>query len=72
MLHWEDRSFRDHGISEWQSYITHHYLTTNRTAKVWVNFQLTYDLKGHEQAVWAVKAVDEEHFLTGKFSCPAE
>ncbi|EKM82501.1 hypothetical protein AGABI1DRAFT_34287 [Agaricus bisporus var. burnettii JB137-S8] len=38
----------------------------DKTAKVWINFQLKYDLKGHEQAVWAVKAVDEERFLTGK------
>ncbi|KAF8350535.1 phospholipase A-2-activating protein [Amanita rubescens] len=35
------------------------------TAKVWVNFQLAYELKGHQQSVLAVAAVDEERFLTG-------
>jgi len=39
-----------------------------RTAKVWKNFSLAYDLKGHEQSVWAVVAIDEERFLTG--ICP--
>ncbi len=38
-----------------------------RTAKVWKSFKLAYDLKGHEQSVWAVLAVDEEQFLTGVF-----
>jgi len=37
----------------------------NRTAKVWTQFQLRYDLKGHQQAVWAVIAIDDEQFLTG-------
>jgi hypothetical protein len=36
-----------------------------RTAKVWKNFTLAYDLKGHGQSVWAVVAIDEERFLTG-------
>lgn len=40
-------------------------LTTCRTAKVWKNFTLTYDLKGHQQSVWAVLAVDDDRFLTG-------
>lgn len=51
-------------------WIPRDYLTLDRTAKVWVNFQLTFDLKGHQQSVWAVKAVDEEQFLTGKSSHP--
>ncbi|KAG1758901.1 WD40-repeat-containing domain protein [Suillus occidentalis] len=34
------------------------------TAKVWKQFQLVYDLKGHQQAVWGVLAIDEENFLT--------
>ena len=37
----------------------------HRSAKVWKDFQLAYDLKGHSYAVWAVLAVDEEQFLTG-------
>lgn len=36
-----------------------------RTAKVWKDFTLAYELKGHEQSVWAVLAVDEEQFITG-------
>lgn len=38
-----------------------------RTAKVWKNFQELYELKGHEQSVWAVLIIDEanEMFLTG-------
>lgn len=36
-----------------------------RTAKVWKNFQLVHDLKGHQQSVWAVLAVDSETTLTG-------
>jgi len=39
---------------------------TSRTAKIWINFQLAYDLKGHQQSVWAVKAIDEEQSLTGR------
>ena len=38
----------------------------SRTAKVWQNFQLSFELRGHEQSVWAVLAVDEETFLTGE------
>jgi len=37
----------------------------DRTAKVWKNFKLVHDLKGHEQSVWAVLAVNEEQVLTG-------
>ncbi|KAF9059086.1 WD40-repeat-containing domain protein [Rhodocollybia butyracea] len=32
---------------------------------VWKNFNLAYELTGHEQSVWAVLAVDEELVLTG-------
>lgn len=40
-----------------------------RTAKVWKNWQLEYTLKGHEQSVWAVLALDgpeDDLVLTGK------
>ncbi|KAF8912027.1 phospholipase A-2-activating protein [Gymnopilus junonius] len=37
----------------------------DKTAKVWKNFNLAYDLKGHQQSVWAVLGVDEDQFLTG-------
>ncbi|KAF4615497.1 hypothetical protein D9613_002740 [Agrocybe pediades] len=37
----------------------------DKTAKVWKNYSLTYDLKGHQQSVWAVLAVEEDQFLTG-------
>lgn len=37
----------------------------HRTAKVWKNFTLQYDLKGHQQSVWAVLALEDSHFLTG-------
>ena len=36
-----------------------------RTARVWRNFQLAYELKGHQQSVWAVLAIEEQHVLTG-------
>jgi hypothetical protein len=39
-----------------------------RTVKVWKNFQLVHDLKGHQQSVWAVLAIDEECVLTGTSS----
>lgn len=35
------------------------------TAKVWINFQPAYELKGHQQSVLAVIAADEEQVLTG-------
>ena len=41
-----------------------------RTAKVWKNFTLVYDLKEHEQSVWAVLAIDEDRFLTGEYIVP--
>lgn len=43
-------------------------VTTNRTGKVWVNFQLAYDLEGHDQSVLDVKAIEEDQFLTGAVS----
>jgi phospholipase A-2-activating protein len=39
---------------------------SRRTAKVWKNFSLAYDLKGHEYSVWAVLALDEDQYLTGE------
>lgn len=48
------------------------FFSSYRTAKVWdtSNFQLKYTLEGHEQAVWAVLALDGEDdlVLTGKIS----
>ncbi|KAJ3504097.1 hypothetical protein NLJ89_g8115 [Agrocybe chaxingu] len=37
----------------------------DKTAKVWKNYNLAYDLKGHQQSVWAVLGIDEDQFLTG-------
>jgi len=37
----------------------------DRTARVWKNFKLAHELKGHEQAVWAVLFLDEDTYLTG-------
>jgi hypothetical protein len=48
----------------WEVYLTDLDFTS-RTAKVWKNFNLAYELKGHEQSVWAVLAIDEEQTLTG-------
>lgn len=39
-----------------------------RTAKVWKDFKLLYDLVGHQQSVWAVLAINSEEFLTGSSS----
>lgn len=36
-----------------------------RTARVWVKFSQAYELAGHQQAVWAVVAVNDTQFLTG-------
>ena len=36
-----------------------------RTAKVWTNFQLVYDLVGHTQSVWAVVSIEGNQYLTG-------
>lgn len=38
-----------------------------RSAKVWQNFELLYDLKGHQQSVWAVLILQEGQYLTGMF-----
>ncbi len=38
-----------------------------RTGKVWVDFQLAYDLKGHDQSVLDVKVIEEDQFLTGTY-----
>ena len=37
--------------------------------KVWKDFQELYELRGHDQSVWAVQILDEmeETYLTGKF-----
>ncbi|KAI0006182.1 WD40-repeat-containing domain protein [Russula compacta] len=37
----------------------------DKTAKVWRNFQLVFDLKGHTQPVWAVVAIEGDDYLTG-------
>ncbi|KAL4067764.1 WD40-repeat-containing domain protein [Scleroderma yunnanense] len=36
----------------------------DKTAKVWKNFALQYDLKGHQQSVWSVLAITAKEFLT--------
>ncbi|KAJ3371504.1 hypothetical protein GGF31_003113 [Allomyces arbusculus] len=36
----------------------------DKTARVWVNGECLYTLKGHQHAVWAVLAVNATHFLT--------
>lgn len=36
-----------------------------RTAKVWKNYTLVFDLKAHQQSVWAVLVIEDDHFLTG-------
>ncbi|KAJ2927584.1 hypothetical protein H1R20_g9510, partial [Candolleomyces eurysporus] len=38
---------------------------SENVSKVWKNFSLAYDLKGHEYSVWAVLALDEDQYLTG-------
>lgn len=62
------QSSQDHGTSQylffrWRSATAHIH---ERTAKVWKNFQLLYDLVGHQQSVWAVLAIDGAQFLTGR------
>ncbi|KAI0302198.1 WD40-repeat-containing domain protein [Russula brevipes] len=37
----------------------------DKTAKVWINFQLVHDLVGHTQPVWAVVAIEGGQYLTG-------
>ena len=36
------------------------------TAKVWKDFKLAFDLKGHAQSVLTVVAIDGEEFITGQ------
>jgi len=38
------------------------------TAKVWKDFKLAYNLKGHSQSVLTVVALDGEEFITGQNS----
>lgn len=40
---------------------------SSRTARIWRDFQPLYELRGHEQSVWAVLIVDDpgETYLTG-------
>ena len=40
-----------------------------RTARVWKDWQLRHELKGHSQAVWAVLVFEPELYLTGL--CPS-
>jgi phospholipase A-2-activating protein len=35
------------------------------TARVWKNWECVYTLKGHERAVWAVLALQNDEYLTG-------
>jgi phospholipase A-2-activating protein len=35
------------------------------TAKVWKDFKLAYDLRGHAQSILTVVAIDGEDFITG-------
>jgi len=59
----------DHGTSQSKlSTPNELFFTFCRTAKVWKNFILAYELKGHQQSVWAVLGVDEDQFLTGENS----
>ena len=59
----------DHGTSQSKLHSPYEFLFTFcRTAKVWKNFILAYELKGHQQSVWAVLGVDEDQFLTGNNS----
>ncbi|KAF9484697.1 phospholipase A-2-activating protein [Pholiota conissans] len=37
----------------------------DKTARIWKNFSQVYELKGHQQSVWAVLGIDEEQYLTG-------
>lgn len=63
------QSCLDHGTSQSKLRSPYEFLFIFcRTAKVWKNFILAYELKGHQQSVWAVLGVDEDQFLTGKNS----
>jgi hypothetical protein len=74
---WEktEPSFRGHGTSARFSNLICPYPCRNplsqRTAKVWINFQLVHDLVGHTQPVWAVVAIEGGQYLTGAllFTC---
>ena len=37
----------------------------DKTARVWRNWQCQYELKGHDQAVWAVLAMPNDEYFTG-------
>jgi hypothetical protein len=59
-------SFQGHGTSASVSPLLHSSLKLlRRTAKVWTNFQLVYDLAAHAQSVWAVVAIAGDEYLTG-------
>jgi phospholipase A-2-activating protein len=38
----------------------------SRTAKVWKDFRLAFDLTGHQQSVLAVLALEDDTYLTGR------
>lgn len=65
-------SSRDLGTGECLSYFIVVVAQTKgvSTAKVWKDFQLVYNLKGHEGAVWAVLALEDDQYLTGESSTP--
>ena len=59
-------SFQGHGTSTCPFPLLRSSLTLlQRTAKVWINFQLVHDLVGHAQPVWAVVAMGGDEYLTG-------
>ena len=61
-------SFQGHGTSACSSLppvLTDLTPSLQRTAKVWRNFQLVFDLVGHTQPVWAVVAMEGDDYLTG-------
>jgi phospholipase A-2-activating protein len=58
--------FQGHGTSACLSpLLPSSFKLFRRTAKVWTNFQLIYDLVGHTQPVWAVVAITGDEYLTG-------
>lgn len=44
------------------------HIKINRKVIVWKDFQQSYVLEGHQAAVWAVLAVEDDLILTGKQS----
>ena len=57
----------------WDWYVIDKYMSLevtsyelHSTAKVWKDFKLAYDLKGHAQSVLTVVATDGEEFITGR------